>query len=96
MQAKIGELRNRLSYYLKRVAAGETVEVFDRERPVARILPIVASEVSNDPWARRLRESGVASGGSQRGVKQILQEPPPGGKPKGVLDALLREREEGR
>lgn len=36
----IRELRQRASEYLRRVLAGETVQVTDRGRPVARIVPI--------------------------------------------------------
>lgn len=36
----IRELRQRASEYLRRVQQGETVEVTDRGRPVARIVPI--------------------------------------------------------
>lgn len=36
----IRELRQRASDYLRRVQEGETVEVTDRGRPVARIVPI--------------------------------------------------------
>ena len=36
----IAELKNRLSLYLKEVKAGEEILVRDRERPVARIVPL--------------------------------------------------------
>lgn len=38
-------LRQHASRYLAQVAAGETIEVTDRGRPVARIVPI-----GSDPW----------------------------------------------
>ncbi len=96
MQAKIAELRNRLSYYLRRVAGGEVIEVLQRERPVARIVPISAGGQGKDPWVTRLRKTGLAEGGPLDGVKEILREPPPGSRPAGVVDALLQERDEGR
>ncbi len=34
---KIAELKNRLSYYLRRVQRGESILVCDRERVIARI-----------------------------------------------------------
>ena len=37
MKATISDLRNRLSDYLRKVRAGETVLVLDRDRPIARI-----------------------------------------------------------
>jgi prevent-host-death family protein len=37
--AAVTDLKNRLSYYLRLVARGETVTVLDRGRPVAQITP---------------------------------------------------------
>ena len=48
----IRELRQHASRYLSQVAAGETVEVTDRGRPIALIVP-----VGRDPW-----DSLVAAG----------------------------------
>ncbi len=42
----VRELRQHASRYLERVAHGETLEVTDRGRPVARLVP-----VSADAWA---------------------------------------------
>lgn len=42
----VRELRQQASRYLVRVRGGETFEVTDRGRPVARLVPIVA-----DAWA---------------------------------------------
>jgi prevent-host-death family protein len=41
----VRELRQHASRYLARVAAGESLEVTDRGRPVARLVP-----VSTDHW----------------------------------------------
>ncbi len=49
----IRELRQKASEYLRRVEAGETIEVTDRGRPVALLTPI--PEV---PPLERLRASG--------------------------------------
>lgn len=38
----IAELKNRLSAYLNRVKAGEEIVVRDRDRPVARLVPLSA------------------------------------------------------
>jgi len=37
--AKVSELKARLSGYLARVRAGDTVVVYDRNTPIARIIP---------------------------------------------------------
>jgi prevent-host-death family protein len=42
-QIGIRELREGLSRALRRVRAGETIEVTDRGRPVARIVPVASS-----------------------------------------------------
>ena len=39
-KAKIAELRNHLSRYLEYVRAGGSVLVLDRDRPVARVIPL--------------------------------------------------------
>lgn len=39
------ELRQHASRFLKDVAAGESIEITDRGRPVARLVPI-----TSDPW----------------------------------------------
>lgn len=44
----IGELRNQLSAYLQYVRNGEEVVVKDRNRPVARILPIDKKRFSEE------------------------------------------------
>ncbi len=41
---KIAELRDHLSKILRSVEKGETVEVLDRDRPIARIVPIEKKE----------------------------------------------------
>jgi prevent-host-death family protein len=49
----IRELRQRASDYLRRVEAGETIEVTDRGRPIALLTPIPKT-----PPMERLRASG--------------------------------------
>src|SRR5712691_4580851 len=95
-QAKISELKNRLSYYLKRVQRGEIVDVIDRDIPVARIVPIRPAPKEQDAWIERLQRSGIIRGGPMKGVKEILRQKPPGKKSAGVLAALLEERRTGR
>jgi prevent-host-death family protein len=52
----IRELRQRASEYLRRVEAGETLEVTDRGRPIALLTPIPDA----DPLAK-LRAAGEVS-----------------------------------
>jgi prevent-host-death family protein len=39
-RVRIVELKNRLSHHLRSVEAGAEVEVTDRDRPIARIVPV--------------------------------------------------------
>lgn len=50
----VRELRQHASRYLARVARGETMEVTDRGRPVARLVP-----VTNDSWADKIATGKV-------------------------------------
>lgn len=50
----VRELRQHASRYLERVAHGESLEVTDRGRPVARLVPIDA-----DAWAVRIASGEV-------------------------------------
>jgi prevent-host-death family protein len=40
----IAELRNRLTQYLREVRAGEQIVVRDRQRPFAKIIPLIVDE----------------------------------------------------
>jgi len=44
----IGTLKNRLSSYLRYVRKGEEVVIHDRDKPVARIIPFNAVDVSEE------------------------------------------------
>jgi prevent-host-death family protein len=52
----VRELRQHASRYLERVAQGETLEVTDRGRPLARLVPIFP-----DRWADMLASGRVSS-----------------------------------
>ena len=41
-QVKIADLKDRLSEHLRAVERGEQIEVTDRRRPIARIVPIAS------------------------------------------------------
>jgi prevent-host-death family protein len=44
----IADLRNRLTQYLREVRAGEEIVVRDRQRPIAKIVPLTLSDDSDD------------------------------------------------
>ena len=66
----VRELRQNLSVYLRRVKAGEPLEVTERGQPVARLEPIVDED---DPLAR-LEARGLVV---RRGSGNLADLPPP-------------------
>lgn len=92
-RASISELKNQLSAYLQRVRAGQTVIVYDRDRPIARI-DRVADEDDDDRIAALLR-NGIVTPPSEPLPLELLRAPLPRAG-HSVLDALLEEREDGR
>lgn len=95
-RVSISRLKDQLSAYLRKVQAGETVVVMDRNKPVAHLSPIPPE--TDD--SKRIRELEAA------GLLMPPKRPPltleelrrnmvhaPGAR---VLEALLEEREEER
>lgn len=94
MIVKIAELKNRLSYYLRRVQRGEAVLVSDRDRVIARIERVGAPLPGEDTeWLERLERRGVVRRGTGRPSESWLASRPAVGVD--VVEALLRERDEG-
>jgi len=95
--AKISELKNNLSRLLAYVRRGGTVRVFDRDRPVADLVPCVPSSADDDVGAilADLERDGILRRGSRRLPAGFLKRKLPKAKVS-VLAALLDERSEGR
>ena len=86
----VRELRQNLSVYLRRVKAGQRLEVTERGQPVARLEPIVDED---DPIARLEREGRIA----RRGRGSLKDLPPPLKlKLERPLSELLEEMREER
>jgi prevent-host-death family protein len=98
--ATISETKNRLSSLLDRVRHGESILIVDRNRPVARLEPVVSNEKADqDGRLARLERAGLLRRGrsSTAGKNRILNTPPPKPEKGGdILKALLADREEGR
>jgi prevent-host-death family protein len=62
----VRELRQNASRYLEEVAAGETIEITDRGRPVARLVPI-----TGDPWQDLISAGEVVSAARPLSVDDI-------------------------
>ena len=91
--ANISKLKDNLSAYLKKVQAGETVIVLDRNRPIARIERIEDAP-KMDARTARLVAKGILRPPLEALPPDFFDDLPI--KTKGsVLQALLEEREEG-
>jgi antitoxin (DNA-binding transcriptional repressor) of toxin-antitoxin stability system len=93
-RASVSQVKSRLSAYLKDVQRGETVLIFDRDRPVARLEPVNRKDIPDDERTRELVRLGIVTAPKGRlDVKAFLAMP---GLPPGVdaVRAVLEEREE--
>lgn len=94
---KIAELKNRLSYYLRRVRRGESILVCDRDQVIARIDRVDTHALrpgDEAEWLERLERRGVLRRGTGKITRAWLARRPALGAD--VVAALLRERQEGR
>jgi antitoxin (DNA-binding transcriptional repressor) of toxin-antitoxin stability system len=98
LHVKIGQLKNGLSSFLRKVRAGESVVIYDRDTPIARIEPMLPAPQkfkTNDEHLASLIVRGIALAPKIRdGDLSFLQGPLPKAKVS-VLEALLEERREG-
>lgn len=58
----VSELKARLSAYLREVRQGGEVQVLDRGKPVARLVPMSAEVLADQAADKRRRERLIASG----------------------------------
>ena len=93
-KATISELKNRLSAYLKKVRAGHTILILDRDQPVARLERVAAGEQAHDRLAR-LERSGLLRRATRPVNPKALREPAPSAR-ESVVAALVEERGETR
>jgi antitoxin (DNA-binding transcriptional repressor) of toxin-antitoxin stability system len=94
-RVKIVELKNRLSYYLRRVQRGESILVCDRHRVIARIDWVSTTAFipeSEAEWLNRLEQHGVVRRGTNTLSPTWLASRP--AVDADVVAALLRERTE--
>jgi prevent-host-death family protein len=94
MKATVSDLKNRLSEYLRKVQDGETVVVFDRKRPVAR-LESISDAISTDERLQRLAAEGVVTLPRRSLPADFLTRKLPTAE-RSILEALLEERRDGR
>jgi antitoxin (DNA-binding transcriptional repressor) of toxin-antitoxin stability system len=96
IKVSVSGLKNSLSEYLRKVRSGQSVVIYDRKVPIARIERIEASSMEPDRVAR-LRAEGITrpppkplTPGQLAAISAVIP------KRARVVDALLAERAEDR
>jgi antitoxin (DNA-binding transcriptional repressor) of toxin-antitoxin stability system len=99
-KTNISTLKRDLSRYIDYVRKGGIVRVFDRQTPVADIVPLVRREKSSDETMEAVierleRQGSVIRRGTGRIDASILRKAPLKSR-HSVVEAILEERREGR
>jgi prevent-host-death family protein len=94
--ASITEAKNSLSALIDGLKAGSPVLIVDRGRPVARLEPVTSSAEDDQDGriSRLLRDGVIRPRHSDPPVALFSNQPPRAGA--SGIDALLRERRDGR
>ena len=90
----ISALKARLSAHIRIVRDGEEVLVYDRKRPVARIVPCHLEDHSEQE--QRLVARGVLSPPLKRRPAYVSWPEPPGNVPDEAMEQVWREERENR
>jgi antitoxin (DNA-binding transcriptional repressor) of toxin-antitoxin stability system len=93
-KARIAQLKDQLSRYLDHVRSGETVLVFDRDRPIARLVPLARAPAEagvDEGRLDRLERAGLIRRGTG-GLPEWLGKRKPPRLRGSVLKDLLAER----
>ena len=93
-KATISQLKNRLSAYLKKVRAGSSVLILDRDQPIARLERVDAGARSDDRLSRLERSGILRRGRRPLNVDRLRADVPTAQG--SILEALLDDRSEGR
>lgn len=94
----ISQLKARLSAYLRKVRAGQTILIFDRDEPVARLERVTSGSAENaagDDRLLRLERGGLLRRATRRLSLERLHAAAPKARAS-VVEALLEERRSGR
>jgi len=91
---KISELKAQLSAHINLVRDGEEVLIFDRNKPVARIVPVRLEDRSQQE--QRLVARGVLVPPLRKRPVPVLWPAPPGNVSDEVMEQIWREEREGR
>ncbi|GMU56103.1 MAG: hypothetical protein AMXMBFR33_52490 [Candidatus Xenobia bacterium] len=87
----IREAKTNLSTLLKELRTGREIVITDRGRPVAKLVPVEADELSLEEWVADLERRGwIEPGASEKARTRPIPEPIRAVAP-GRAQAILRE-----
>ena len=89
----IGALKARLSAHIQLVRQGEEVLICDRNKPVARIVPVTTED--RTAHEKRLIASGALVPPQRRKATNEEWPTPPGNVSEEVMERIWREEREG-
>jgi prevent-host-death family protein len=96
-KATVSQAKNQLSELLAAVKRGESVLILERDRPIARLVPLEAGAVGDDARLAELERRGVLRRAKRRPGAGFLKLLPPAPRIKAdLVSALLAERDEAR
>ena len=97
-KATISQTKNKLSLYIDAVKHGETIIILDRDVPVAKLEPLGRpGEDELDTHLCQLERTGLLRRKKCDLPKDFFQRDRPKIKEdSGIIDALLKDREDGR
>lgn len=93
-KATISQIKNHLSAYLKKVRAGESVLILDRDEPIARLERVSQQDHPADRLARLERAGLVQRAGARLDVDRLRRGLPQSSV--SVVEALLDDRRHDR
>lgn len=91
---KISKLKAQLSAHIQRVRQGEEVLVCDRDRPVARIVPMGTEDHSGQD--QRLVARGILAPPLKKRPSSVSWPKPPGNISRQVMEQVWREERDTR
>jgi prevent-host-death family protein len=91
----VAELKNRLSTYLTYAKSGEVVIIRDRNLPIAKLIPFIAEDVSNEELAL-VAAGAIRLPEEPLDLDQLWKMPRATVRGNAATQAVLDEREEGR
>jgi antitoxin (DNA-binding transcriptional repressor) of toxin-antitoxin stability system len=95
-RVNVASMKSRLSLYLEYVRRGGTIRIFDRDQPVADLVPLESRREASGEALAALMNKHVRNGVIHQGRGAVRLSHRRARSKKSVVEALLDERREGR